>query len=133
VDRSEERKSELGESKMDEFEEQLVRQLRRVDAPEGFALRVLERVSADAVRKTPLRARVLTMPAWSFKPRVWVGGAIAATLVLGCFAAKQVRVRQQQEKAELAQQQFDTAMRVTDHALDQTRAHLERAGFKLGD
>ena len=133
MDRPEERTSELGESKMDEFEEQLVRQLRRVDAPEGFALRVLERVSADAVRKTPLRARVLTMPAWSFKPRVWVGGAIAATLVLGCFAAKQVRVRQQQEKAELAQQQFDTAMRVTDHALDQTRAHLERAGFKLGD
>ena len=133
MDRSEERKSELGESKMDEFEEQLVRQLRRVDAPEGFALRVLDRVSEDAARKTPLRARVLTMPAWSFKPRVWVGGAIAAALVLGCFAAEQVRVRQQQERAELAQQQFDTAMRVTDHALDQTRAHLERAGFKLGD
>ena len=133
MDRSEERKSELGESKMNEFEEQLAGQLRRVDAPEGFALRVLDRVSDDAVRKTPLRARVFTMPAWSFKPRVWVGGAIAAALVLVCFAAQQVHVRQQQEKAELAQQQFDTAMRVTDHALDQTRAHLERAGFKLGD
>ena len=118
---------------MNEFEEQLVRELRRVDAPEGFTLRVLDRVSDSAVRKTPLRARVLTMPAWSFKPRVWVGGAIAAALVLGCFAAKQVRARQQQEKAELAQQQFETAMRVTDHALGQTRAHLERAGFKLGD
>ena len=133
MDRPEERKSELGESKMDEFEEQLVRQLRRVDAPEGFALRVLDRVSDHTEQQPPLRARVLTMPAWSFKPRVWVGGAIAAALVLGCFAAQQVRVKQQQEKAELAQQQFDTAMRVTDHALDQTRAHLERAGFKLGD
>ncbi len=117
-------------SKINEFEEQLARQLRRVDAPEGFALRVLDRVSDDAVRKTPLRARVFTMPAWSFKPRVWVGGAIAAALVLVCFAAQQVHVRQQQAQA---QQQFDTAMRVTDHALDQTRAHLERAGFKLGD
>ena len=130
MDRPEERTNELGEWKMDEFEAQLVRELRRVDAPEGFALRVLDRVSD---RKTPLRARVLMMPAWTFKPRVWVGGAIAAALVLGCFAAKQVRARQQQEKAELAQQQFETAMRVTDHALGQTRAHLERAGFKLGD
>ena len=117
-------------SKINEFEEQLARQLRRVDAPEGFALRVLDRVSDDAVRKMSLRARVFTMPAWSFKPRVWVGGAIAAALVLVCFAAQQVHVRQQQAQAK---QQFDTAMRVTDHALDQTRAHLERAGFKLGD
>ena len=133
MDRPEERNAEPGDGKMDEFEERLVRELRRVDAPEGFALRVLDRVSDSAAGKTPLRARVLTMPAWSFKPRVWVGSAIAAALVLTCFAAEQVHVKQQREKAELAQQQFDTAMRVTDHALDQTRAHLERAGFKLGD
>ena len=129
MDRPEERNSEPGDGKMDEFEERLVRELQRVDAPEGFALRVLDRVE----RKSPLRARVLTMSAWSFKPRVWVGGAIAAALVLTCFAAEQIHVKQQQEKAELAQQQFDTAMRVTDHALDQTRAHLARVGFKLGD
>jgi hypothetical protein len=107
----------------------VARALRRVDAPEGFALRVLER----AEKKTSLRARVLTMPSWVSRPSAWAGSAVAAALVLGCFAAEQVHVRQQQEKAERAQQQFETAMRVTDHALDQTREHLERAGFKLGD
>jgi hypothetical protein len=129
VDRPEEKKNELGAGKMDEFEELLTRELQRVDAPEGFALRVLDL----AAKQTPVRARVLTMPVWMARPHAWAGGAIAAALVLGCFAAERIHVRQQQEKAEMAQQQFDTAMRVTDRALGQTRAHLERAGFKLGD
>jgi hypothetical protein len=129
VDRPEAGNEELGAGKMDELEERLVRVLQRVDAPEGFALRVLERVGETK----PLRARVLTMPAWRFRPSVWASGAIAAALVLACFAAQQFHVRQQQEKAALAQQQFDAAMRVTDHALDRTRVHLERAGFRLGE
>lgn len=129
VDKPEAEANDLGEEKMDEFEERLTRELQRVDAPEGFALRVLDL----AAKQTPVRARVLTMPVWLARPNAWAGGAIAAALVLGCFAAERIHVRQQQVKVEMAQQQFDTAMRVTDRALDQTRAHLERAGFKLGD
>jgi len=60
-----------------------------------------------------------------------MGSAIAAVLVLGCFVAERVHVERQ--KAELAQQQFETAMRVTDHALDQTRVQLERAGLRFGN
>jgi hypothetical protein len=44
---------------------------------------------------------------------------------------EQVHVRHEREQAALATQQFETAMRVTDHALDQTRNQLQRAGIKL--
>ena len=60
--------------------------------------------------------------------RAWVGGAIAAALVLGAFVGDQVHVRRERERAALATQQFETATRVTDHALDQVRAQLARAG-----
>jgi len=109
----------------DEFEQELGRRMRRVDPPEGFAERLLERAAAQ----TPLRAKVLTMPRRTVF-RAWIGGAIAAALVTGVFVGEQ---RLQERKAEVARQQFETAMRVTDRALDPTRASLQRVGLALGD
>jgi len=118
----------------DEFDEELMRGLRRVDAPEGFAARVMERSAVvpthddkTVMNGPPRVAKVLAFP----KPRAWMGSAMAAVLVLGCFVAERVHVERQ--KAELAQQQFETAVRVTDHALDQTREQLARAGLRLGN
>jgi hypothetical protein len=110
---------------MDEFELELMQRMRRVDAPEGFALRVMEKA------KVPARAKMLRFPA---KPvmRAWMGGAIAAALAVGVFVGEQMHVRSQKQKQALAQQQFETAMRVTNDALNHTRAQLERAGFNLG-
>ena len=118
---------------MDEFERALVDALRRVDAPEGFAERVVER-SAEGVAAPVSGARggghrVVVMP----RRWVWAGGAVAAMLAVGAFVGETVHVRHQREQAALATQQFEAAVRVTDHALDQTRAKLERAGLKLDE
>ena len=111
----------------DEFEQGLMQAMRRVDAPEGFAARVMEQAA------TP--AKVITMrPRFAgMRVRAWVGGAIAALLVVGVVGGEELRVRHEREQAALATKQFEAALRVTDHALDQTRAQLERAGLKLGD
>jgi hypothetical protein len=129
--------SEIGmkERGREEFEAQLAEALRRVDAPEGFAERVMGRVCADpaldgatVVHGVP---RVLVMRKRMVQGRAWVGGAIAAVLVLGTFGAEQVHVRREREKAALATQQFEAAARITDQTLRQTREQLARAGVSL--
>jgi len=110
----------------DEFELELGRRMRRVDPPEGFMERLMERAESDA----PVKARVLTMPRRTVF-RAWVGGAIAAMLVTGLFVGQHVREQAQERKQAEAQQQFETAMQATDHALDHTRASLQKAGLTL--
>ncbi len=112
----------------DEFELELGRRMRRVDPPEGFMERLLERAETEA----PSRWKVLTMPRRTGF-RAWLGGAIAATLVAGLFIGQQMHERSQERKAEAARQQFETAMEATDHALDHTRASLQRAGLMLNE
>jgi hypothetical protein len=109
----------------EEFELELARRMRRVDPPEGFADRLMERAEASQSNVIVMRKR----PAF----RMWAGSAIAAALAMGVFVGEQAHVRSQERQAEVARQQFETAMRVTDHALDQTRASLQRAGLTLGD
>lgn len=111
----------------DAFEQQLTEALRHVEVPAGFAVRVMDRAAAPAVAQ---KVVVMRPRRWG---QLWLGGAIAAMLAVGAFVGETVRVRHQREQAELATQQFEAAVRVTDHALDQTRAKLERAGLKLGD
>ena len=152
----------------DAFERTLMQAMLRVDAPEGFAERAMERAAESAAGGYPhvpeagpsdrlraghgasrglpevsdvppatsgSRAKVLAMRprfAW-LSQRAWVGGAIAAMLVLGVFGGEQVRARHEREQAAVAQQQFEEGIRVTGQALAQTREQLERAGLRLGD
>ncbi len=111
------------EKSLAEFELHLAQALRRVDAPEGFAERVMGRAQAVP------RSRVVVMRP---KLRMWVGGAIAAALLAGAFSAEQIRVRRQHEQAEMARQQFEAGIRITDDALDHAREQLEHAGVGLG-
>ena len=108
-----------------ELERELAHALRRVDAPEGFAGRVLA-----AAETTPRRAKVLAMPA---RVRMWTGGAIAAALLAGVFVQREVRAHERREQAALAQQQFETALRITGDTLDDVRRQLQHAGVELGD
>jgi hypothetical protein len=119
---------------MDEFERALTRALRRVEVRAETAAKFLA-IAAEAKdhqRRTGRRwytpesgGRVFVMP----KPRVWMGGAIAAMLALGVFGAEQVHVRHERVvQAALAQQQFETAARITDQALEHAREQLARAG-----
>jgi hypothetical protein len=112
---------------MNDFEKKLAKAMRRVDAPPNVAKFLAAAAEVHAERELPRAER---KHRWAFFLPVPPAGALAALLVLGVFAGEQVHERRQQAKAE---QQFETAMRVTDHALDQTRAQLQRAGLKLGD
>jgi hypothetical protein len=108
------------------FEQELKQAMRAVDPPEGFAERVLVRAKA----KEQSRARVLTMPR---RLRAWAGGAIAAAVLVGAFTGEEVHLRRQREQAELAQRQFETAMRITDRTLEHVRQQLQQAGVTVGN
>lgn len=115
--------NDTGES-FEELERYLSQAMRRVDAPQGFADRVMERA------KAPAKAKVLMMP---LRTRFWMGSAIAAALLVGAFVGDQQYERRQHAKTEAAQKQFEAGMEITDRALDHTREQLERAGVRVGD
>ncbi len=107
----------------DGFKQELRQAMRPVEAPEGFAERVLRRMEQSPAQVLPMRAR----PVWR-----WAGGALAASLLVGAagtWAEREHRRRQQEE----AERQFAVAMQVTSHALEQSREQLSRAGFRLVD
>jgi hypothetical protein len=114
--------------KLAEFELQLARAMRRVDAPEGFAARVMEKAASPA----DVEQKVLVMRPRSglWRMQAWMGGAIAAVLAIGMYGAEALHQRREQAKAD---QQFAVAVQATDHALAQTREQLQRAGLTLGD
>ncbi|HEY4357826.1 MAG TPA: hypothetical protein VGN16_18890 [Acidobacteriaceae bacterium] len=75
--------------------------------------------------------RVIAFPRFSKTPR-WLGGAIAALLVLGVTTGGVLHIQHEREAAR-TQQQFEAAMRVTDRAFEQAQQQLQRAGLRLGD
>jgi anti-sigma-K factor RskA len=106
----------------DELDRELKESLQRVPAPEGFADRVMERVAGQ-------QNRVLVMP-WR-RSQVWqaVIAAVALIAVMSGATAFEQR-RQERLRAELLQQQFDVAMRVTGRTLDGVGERISRAGMK---
>lgn len=120
------------ELKLAEFELQLARAMSRVDAPEGFAARVMECAAspAESAQKVVVMRPRFRLP----RLQAWTGGAIAAMLALGMFGTEQLHQRHEREQqAALANQQFAMAVQVTDHALAQTREQLQRAGLNLSE
>jgi hypothetical protein len=114
--------------KLAEFEVQLARAMRRVDAPEGFAARVLDKAEQTQT------VIVMRPRKGLWRMQAWTGGAIAALLALGMFGAEQLHLRRERaEETAKADQQFAVAVQVTDHALAQTREQLARAGLNLGE
>ena len=113
-----------------EFEQQLTHALRHVDAPAGFADRILARAESSAEASAPARAKVVTMPSRS---RLWASGALAATLLVAAVVTQQTHERRQRQQAELAQQQFDAAIRITDQTLEHVREQLQQAGVQIGN
>ncbi len=108
------------------FEEYLRQQLRPVAEPRGFAERILARDESDTV----VPAKVIVMPS---RRRVWTSGAVAAAVLVGGLLTQQVEVRHQRHQADLAQQQFDSAIRITGETLDDTRQQLRDAGVEIGN
>ena len=100
--------------------------MRAVDPPEGFADRVMARAQLPA----PAQAKVVRMQP---RARPWISGAIAAALLAGVYVGDQMHLHHERERAELAQQQFETAMRITDETLDHVRLQLQQAGVRIGN
>jgi hypothetical protein len=119
-----------------EFDGQLTQALRPVDPPPGFAAKIMELAASPAASQAPRKPKLLVLrPRWQTPAlRLWATGALAAALVACFFTGEQLHRRHQQE---LADQQFLTAVRITDHALAvstaQTRAQLLRAGINLSN
>lgn len=121
------------EESMDEFvdlERELRQMLRPVDPPAGFADRVIAR-TYTATAAQPKRARILMFP--TMRSRVWIGSAVAAMLLVGVAGEQAREHMEQRRKAEEAQKQFETALQVTDRALEHTRLQLQRAGISFGE
>lgn len=112
------------DEEMSEFEQELAQAMRHVDAPQGFADRVMERAEQP-------RAKVLTMPR---RVQAWAGGAIAAALLLGAFGVREQHERRERaEEAAYAQQQYELAIQITGETLANVRAQMRQAGVPAGD
>ena len=92
---------------MPEFEDELRRSLRPVEAPEGFADRVMARVRAEGGRVIPIEGRKPS-------PKRWVAAAVAAGMLL---SAGGWRYREYQ-KGIRAKEQLLTALAITSSKLD---------------
>ena len=130
---------EMDDPRMREFEQALSRAMQRVEVPAETSAKLLalaqeaeqKRVHAgDGLRliRFSNSGRVLAMPRLP-QTRAWMGGAIAAVLAMGVFVG--THVHEQHERRVVAQQQFETAQRITDETLARTRAELEQRGIKL--
>ena len=130
---------EMDDPRMREFEQALSRAMQRVEVPAETSAKLLalaeeaeqKRVHAgDGLRLIRFSngGRVLAMPRLP-QTRAWMGGASAAVLAMGVFVG--THVHEQHERRVVAQQQFETAQRITDETLARTRAELEQRGIKL--
>ncbi len=107
------------------FERQLAAALDRVDPPAGFADRAVARAAGlRPALGTSSGAKILPFRRWQ-----WMGGALAATVLLGSFAVQDLRAHRERERQRvLATQQFSTATRITEQAMEHTREQLKRSG-----
>jgi hypothetical protein len=121
----------MNESQEREFELKLSKAMRRVHAPDDLAKFLMAATEVQAERHLPRSER---KHRWAFfvpRPQAaaWMAGALAAVVVVGVFAGD--HAYRQHERSVQATQQFETATRITDQALEHTREQLARAGISL--
>ena len=132
---------QMDDPRMKEFEQALARAMQRVEVRAETSAKFLalaeeaerKRVQAGGgfrLIKFSNGGRVFAMPRLRIpQARAWMGGAIAAVLAIGVFAG--AHIHEQHERRIVAQQQFETAERITDQTLARTRAELEQRGISL--
>ena len=104
----------------DEFENQLRRALKPVEAPEGFAERLLQKLPAQAPVRSPV---VVALPAAPERTqrRYGMPAALAASMVAAVLLGQQLamhRMEQQEAAGRAASQELLQALRVTSQKLD---------------
>src|SRR5262249_24765878 len=129
----------INDPRMAEFEQALSRAMRRVEMRAETSAKFLalaeeaerKRVEAGGgfrLIKFSNGGKGFAMPRLP-QARAWMGGAIAAVLAMGVFVG--THVHEKHEKRVAAEQQFETAERITDEALARTRAELAERGIHL--
>jgi hypothetical protein len=122
---------------MDEFELALQHAMQRVEVRAETTRKFLAiAAEAERTRRSSGRRWLWHRPAGGglllVLPRSWAmpvwGTAVAAVLVLGAVVGEQVH---RQHERTRATQEFETATRITDRALEQTREQLVRSGVPL--
>jgi len=130
--------SERHQDEMDLFERALQKALRPVSPPETLAkFLAIAAEAQEQQRRTGRRwfrprgrsgsLGLLFVTPW---PRVWAGGTMAAALLLCGLVGEQAYQRHQHAVAD---QEFETSLRITNEALERTRAQLLQAGIRLED
>ncbi len=127
-------------TRLDPFEQQLARALRRVDVRADTARKFLA-LAAEAEQtraaqgsgprlvKLSNGGRVLAFPRLGPHARAWGTGALAAGLLLSAtLGGVHLEHRQQQVRAE---REFQAAERIENRTLQQIRQQVEQAGIPL--
>ncbi len=112
---------------MDRFEEALKQALRRQEAPEGFAGRVLARAAAPHAKASAWDV----VSSWLGAPALRWSAAAAMTLVL-MFGVQYAAEQRRRTQGELARRQMITAVRITADKLDQARSKVLQATGRIG-
>ena len=102
----------------EDFEKELRRRLRPVDAPDGFAERLMSALPTEA-KPAPVSARVA--PARASSRRFAMPAALAASLMVAVFLGQHVAVeneRRAQQQGLEASRELMQALRVTSQKLD---------------
>lgn len=132
---------EMDDPQMYEFERALSRAMRRVEVPAETTAK-LYALAEEAERKRANGGggfrlikfsnggRVFAMPRIP-QARAWMGGAIAAVLVLGCFAGAHMHT--EHERRVQAERQFEASQRITDETLAHMRQQLHAQGIYLDE
>ena len=121
---------------MNDLEQKLEGDLRRVGAPAGFAERVMARVAAET-NDAPSPGRRSGVSLGSFFDWRWLRPVLAAAMVLlacfGSLAIHRAHVREvaEQRQAALTQARFALAMRLTSRSLANASREVEEAGVKV--
>ncbi len=116
---------------MNDFEKQMAKALQRLEAPENFAQRVMQRAEAGSFAACAQARKGWSLPAsWRWMMSPWAGGALAALLVAGVFVTG-ARMHQEHAKQAQATQQFEQATQITDRALEHAREKMRKAGVDL--
>ena len=125
------------------FERELKQAFVRVDAPETLAKFLAVAAEAEAARQASGK-KVLgfrpnsagkTSPGILVMPRAqsWMGGAIAAVLVLGTLGSVEAIHLENRHRQDQATREFAQAEQIRDRALEHAREQVERAGISLGE
>ncbi len=109
-------------SHMDEFEQELSKRLRRVDAPASLAETVVRRVAEEP-------RRTVAFP----QGDVWIGRLAALLLLTAMIAGAGVTGIHHRRAAERAKAERDFArsQELIGRALEPVRQHLRQAGVSL--